>query len=45
MALATAYNNWMSEKYLKQNRRLNAMAILPLHDIDESVHSLAVPGG
>ncbi len=40
VALSTAYNDWMSEKYLKANKRLNAMAILPLHDIDESVKEL-----
>jgi predicted TIM-barrel fold metal-dependent hydrolase len=40
IALATAYNSWMADKYLKHSRRLNAMAILPLHDIDESVKEL-----
>lgn len=40
VALATAYNSWMAEYYVRRNPRLHAMAILPLHDIDASVKEL-----
>lgn len=40
VALARAYNNWMSELYTKQSPRLRAVALLPLQDVSAAVEEL-----
>jgi len=40
VALTRAYNNWLSERYLKMSPRLLGMALLPLQDPAEAVKEL-----
>jgi predicted TIM-barrel fold metal-dependent hydrolase len=40
VALTRAYNNWLSERYLKVSPRLLGMALLPLQDPAEAVKEL-----
>ena len=39
-AFCRAYNNYMSEEFIKVSPRLRAVAILPLQDVDEAVVEL-----
>lgn len=39
-AFAQAYNNWLSESFLKKSPRLRGAAILPLQDVSEAVREL-----
>jgi predicted TIM-barrel fold metal-dependent hydrolase len=40
VALCRAYNNFLSEEFLKVSPRLQAVALLPLQDVDEAVKEL-----
>jgi len=40
VVVCRAYNNMMAERYIKFNRRLNAVALLPLQDIQEAAREL-----
>lgn len=40
VALARAYNNWMSDRYVKQSPRLHGVALLPLQDVSAAVEEL-----
>jgi len=39
-ALARAYNNWFHETYTKKSPRLRGVALIPVHDVGESVLEL-----
>ncbi len=39
-AYAKAYNNWLSEKYLKFNPRLKGAALIPMQDVPAAVQEL-----
>jgi len=39
-AIARAYNSWVSEKFVKQNPRLKAVALLPVHNPAEAAREL-----
>jgi predicted TIM-barrel fold metal-dependent hydrolase len=40
VAVARAYNDWMSERYMKRSPRLQGVGILPIADVGESVIEL-----
>jgi hypothetical protein len=40
VVVCRAYNNMMAERYIKFNRRLNAVALLPIQDIQEAAKEL-----
>ena len=40
VVVCRAYNNMMSERYIKYNRRLNVVALLPIQDIQEAAQEL-----
>ena len=40
VVVCRAYNNMMSERYIKYNRRLNVVALLPIQDIQEAAKEL-----
>lgn len=40
VVVCRAYNNMMSERYIKYNRRLNVVALLPIQDIQEAATEL-----
>jgi predicted TIM-barrel fold metal-dependent hydrolase len=40
VVVCRAYNNMMSERYIKFNRRLGAIALLPIQDIKEAANEL-----
>jgi predicted TIM-barrel fold metal-dependent hydrolase len=40
VAVCRAYNNMMADRYIKLNRRLGAVALLPLQDIQEAAKEL-----
>jgi predicted TIM-barrel fold metal-dependent hydrolase len=40
VALARAYNDWLSERYLGASPRLQGVAVLPLQDVAEAVKEL-----
>jgi hypothetical protein len=40
VAACRAYNNMMADRYIKFNRRLGAVAVLPIQDIQESAKEL-----
>jgi uncharacterized protein len=37
VAVSRAYNDWMSERYMKRSPRLQGVGILPIADVEESV--------
>ena len=39
-ALARAYNNWLHHTYTKNNPRLKGVALIPVHDVKQSVWEL-----
>ena len=39
-ALARAYNNWFHDKYTRTSPRLKGVALLPVHDVEQSVVEL-----
>lgn len=40
VAVTRAYNNWLSDRYLKVNPRLLGMALLPVQDVPEAAQEL-----
>ncbi len=40
VALCRAYNDWLSETYLKVDRRFRGIALLPMQDVEEAVKEL-----
>jgi uncharacterized protein len=40
VAVARAYNDWMSERYVKRSPQLRGVGILPMADVEESVLEL-----
>ena len=40
VALARAYNNWLSDRFYGTSKRLRGMAILPMQDVGEAVKEL-----
>ena len=40
VALSRAYNNWLSETYLKADARIKSLALLPVQDVGEAVRDL-----
>jgi predicted TIM-barrel fold metal-dependent hydrolase len=39
-ALASAYNDWLYERYLKSDRRIKGVALLPVQDAEEAAKEL-----
>jgi predicted TIM-barrel fold metal-dependent hydrolase len=40
IALASAYNNWLHDRYMRVSPRLIGVALLPIHDVPEAVREL-----
>ncbi len=40
VAVTRAYNNWIHDRYLQEDPRLRAMALIPLQDVAEAVKEL-----
>jgi predicted TIM-barrel fold metal-dependent hydrolase len=40
VALARAYNDWFSDRYFRQDKRLRGVALVPLQDVSEAVKEM-----
>jgi uncharacterized protein len=40
VALARAYNNWLSERYYRHDQRLRGVALVPLQDVPEAIKEM-----